>query len=108
MVHECNPVRLAVSAEAGNRKDSVYDTTFSSTDDQWDANVKTVRGVMTDAERERLVERITDVVVEVYARGREEFRPHIWVVLEEVEPNQWGAGGKTVDLEGARRLTGHG
>jgi 4-oxalocrotonate tautomerase len=69
-------------------------------------NVKAVRGVMTDAERERLVERITDVMVEVFARGREEFRPNIWVVVEEVEPGQWGSGGKTVDVGAVRRLTG--
>jgi len=40
---------------------------------------------MTDAERQRLVKRITDVVVE-------EFRPGIWVVVEEVEPGQWACG----------------
>jgi 4-oxalocrotonate tautomerase family enzyme len=71
-------------------------------------NVKAVRGVMTDAERERLIERITDVVVEVFARGREEFRPNVWVVVEEVEASHWGSGGKAVDREVARRLTGHG
>ncbi len=71
-------------------------------------NVKVVRGVMTDAERGRLIERITDAVVEVFARGHEELRPHIWVVVEEVEPGQWGAGGKTVDLEAVQRLTGRG
>ena len=69
-------------------------------------NVKAVRGVMTDAERERLIERITDVVVEVFARGREELRPGIWVVVEEVEPGQWGSGGRPVDLDAVRRLTG--
>jgi 4-oxalocrotonate tautomerase len=69
-------------------------------------NVKAVRGVMSITERERLIERITDVVVEVFARGREEFRPNIWVVIEEVEPGQWGSGGTTVDLAAVRRLTG--
>jgi 4-oxalocrotonate tautomerase family enzyme len=69
-------------------------------------NVKAVSGVMTDVERQRLVERITDVVVEVFARGREEFRPNIWVIVEEIEPGQWGSGGVTVDLAEVRRLTG--
>jgi 4-oxalocrotonate tautomerase len=69
-------------------------------------NVKAVRGVMTEAERARLIERITDVVVEVFARGREEVRPHIWVVVEEVEPGQWGSGGTAVDVDAVRRLTG--
>ena len=71
-------------------------------------NVKAVRGVMTEAERTRLIERITDVVVEVFARGREGFRPNVWVVVEEVEPAQWGSGGQTVDLAEVRRLTGRG
>ena len=71
-------------------------------------NVKAVRGVMTDVERARLIERITDAVVEVFARGHEEFRPNVWVVVEEVEPGQWGSGGKTVDVAAVRRLTGRG
>ncbi|HUX87524.1 MAG TPA: tautomerase family protein [Chloroflexota bacterium] len=69
-------------------------------------NVKAVRGVMTERERERLIERITDVVVEVFAQGNEEFRPNVWVVVEEVEPGQWGSGGKTVDVAAVRRVTG--
>ena len=69
-------------------------------------NVKAVRGVMSDQERTRLIERLTDVMVEVFARGNEELRPHIWVVVEEVEAEQWGAGGVTVDLAAVRRSTG--
>jgi 4-oxalocrotonate tautomerase len=69
-------------------------------------NVKAVRGVMTATERERLIERITDVVVEVFARGHEDFRPNVWVVVEEVAPEQWGAGGTPVDLAAVRRSTG--
>jgi 4-oxalocrotonate tautomerase len=69
-------------------------------------NVKAVRGVMSDEERRRLIARLTDVMVEVFARGNEELRPHVWVVVDEVEPGQWGAGGETVDLAAVRRATG--
>ena len=69
-------------------------------------HARVVRGVMTDAERTRLVERLTDAVVEVFAQGREEFRPSVWVVVDEVEADHWGVGGVPVELETARRNTG--
>jgi phenylpyruvate tautomerase PptA (4-oxalocrotonate tautomerase family) len=65
-------------------------------------NVKAVRGVMTDAERERLVERLTDVVVELFARGWEQFRPNIWVVVEEASTS----GGRRLPTDLPARRTG--
>jgi 4-oxalocrotonate tautomerase len=69
-------------------------------------HARVVRGVMTDDERRRLIERLTDAVVEVFAQGREAFRPNVWVVVEEVEADHWGVGGAPVDLATARRNTG--
>jgi len=69
-------------------------------------NARVARGVMSEQERTRLIERLTDVVVEVFARGNESFRPNVWVVVDEVEPGQWGVGGETVDLATVRRNTG--
>lgn len=69
-------------------------------------NAKIVKGVLSTEERSQLITRLTDVVVDVFARGNEELRPAIWVVVDEVEPDQWAVGGGTVDLATVRRLTG--
>ncbi|MBI2940230.1 MAG: 4-oxalocrotonate tautomerase family protein [Chloroflexi bacterium] len=69
---------------------------------------KVVKGVMLSEEKQRLAERLTDAVVEVFARGNESFRPNIWVVVEEVDAFDWTVGGVPVDLATARKLTGRG
>ena len=71
-------------------------------------NARVVQGVMSPAEKQRLAERLTDVVVEVFARGNESFRPNIWVVIDEVEASNWNAGGQPVELAAALRATGRG
>lgn len=71
-------------------------------------NAKVVKGVMTPAEKQHLAERLTDAVVEVFARGNESFRPNIWVVIDEVEASDWIAGGQPVQLAVALKATGRG
>jgi 4-oxalocrotonate tautomerase len=39
----------------------------------------------------RLIERLTDAVVEVYGEAT---REQTWIVLQEVEPSRWGIGGR--------------
>ena len=69
-------------------------------------SAKVVKGVMSPEEKRRLAERLTDAVVEVFARGNESFRPNVWVVVEEVDAPDWSVGGKPVDLATARKSTG--
>jgi 4-oxalocrotonate tautomerase len=46
----------------------------------------------TDGEKARaLIERLTDAVAETYG---EELREETWVILEGVQPERWGFGGK--------------
>jgi 4-oxalocrotonate tautomerase len=71
-------------------------------------NVKVVRGVMSASEKQQLIQRLADVVVEVFARDDESFRPNVWVVLDEVEGEHWGVGGQPVDPAAVRKLTGRG
>ncbi len=71
-------------------------------------NAKVVKGVMSPEEKRRLAERLTDAVVEVFARGNEAFRPNIWVVVEEVEAPDWSVGGAPCALETVLKATGRG
>lgn len=71
-------------------------------------SAKVVKGVMSPIEKQRLAERLTDAVVEVFARGNESFRPNVWVVVEEVEASDWMAGGQPVELAAALKATGRG
>ncbi len=71
-------------------------------------NAKVVKGVMSPQEKSQLAKRLTDAVVEVFAKGNESFRPNIWVVIDEVEAEDWSVGGVPVDLATARKNTGRG
>lgn len=71
-------------------------------------NAKVVKGVMSPVEKQRLAERLTDAVVEVFARGNESFRPNVWVVIDEVEAPDWVVGGQPVQLAAALKATGRG
>ena len=57
------------------------------------AIVRVVEGVLDDEGRRRVIERVTDVLVEVEGAGNEAFRPYVWVIVEEVASGQWGVGG---------------
>jgi 4-oxalocrotonate tautomerase len=46
----------------------------------------------TDEQRRRLIEGVTDVLVDVLG-GR---RDGVWVVLDEVPLDRWGIGGRTI------------
>ena len=71
-------------------------------------SVKAVKGLMSDDEKSRMISKITDVVVEIAGNGSEDFRPGVWVVVEEIEASLWGAGGVPVDLMATRKITGRG
>ena len=53
-------------------------------------DVKLYEGRLDPESTRRLIERLTDVVVEVYG---EAIRDQTWVVLQEIPPERWGIGG---------------
>ncbi|MCK1391025.1 tautomerase family protein [Bradyrhizobium sp. 1] len=55
--------------------------------------ISTVRGILDAAQKKTLLERVTDLVVEVEGHGSPEFRKNIWVRIEEQEPSHWSLGG---------------
>ena len=63
--------------------------------------VKVVEGVFTASQKQAIVERLTDVVVEV---GGENLRRLTWCVVEEVAGGGWAIGGHIVTADDIRAL----
>ena len=55
--------------------------------------ISTVRGILDVAQKKRLLERVTDLLVEVEGQGNADFRRNIWVRIEEQDPSHWSLGG---------------
>lgn len=61
--------------------------------------VSTVRGILDAAQKKNLLERITDLMVEVEGQGSPDFRRNVWVRIEEQEPSHWSLGGMQLTNE---------
>jgi 4-oxalocrotonate tautomerase len=55
--------------------------------------ISTVRGILDATQKKTLLERVTDLLVEVEGQGNPEFRRNVWVRIEEQEPSHWSLGG---------------
>ncbi|UPK32081.1 tautomerase family protein [Bradyrhizobium sp. 186] len=55
--------------------------------------ISTVRGILDAAQKKTLLERVTDLMVEVEGQGNPDFRRNVWVRIEEQEPAHWSLGG---------------
>ena len=58
--------------------------------------VKLIEGVFDEEEKQQMIEKVTDAMVEVEGEG---MRDVTWVVLEEVKSGDWGIGGKGARAE---------
>ncbi|QOZ69688.1 tautomerase family protein [Bradyrhizobium arachidis] len=61
--------------------------------------ISTVRGILDAAQKKALLERITDLMVEVEGQGSPDFRRNVWVRIEEQEPAHWSLGGTPLTSE---------
>jgi 4-oxalocrotonate tautomerase len=52
--------------------------------------VKVLAGVFTTSQKQDIIERLTDALVEVQG---ENLRQHTWCVIDEVASGGWGVGG---------------
>ena len=55
--------------------------------------ISTVRGILDTAQKQALLTRVTDLMVEVEGQGNPDFRKTVWVKIEEGEPASWSLGG---------------
>ena len=64
-------------------------------------NVKLIEGVFDDHQKQEIIEKLTDAMVEVEG---ENMRPVTWVVVGEVKSGDWGIGGQAMTTEAVHAL----
>ncbi len=64
-------------------------------------NVKVIEGVFTADQKQDMVRRLTDTMVEIEG---EAMRPVTWVVVEEVASGDWGIGGTPMHTADVKAL----
>ncbi len=68
-------------------------------------NVKVIEGVFTDNQKQDMVSKLTDVMVEIEG---ENLRGVTWVVVEEVKSGDWGIGGSPLTTGAVKELAAQG
>lgn len=69
-------------------------------------SISTVRGALDADQKQELLRKIADVLVEIEGRGREDFRRMVWVRVEEHEPEHWSIGGLVASREHVAKMFG--
>ncbi|MGB3209756.1 MAG: 4-oxalocrotonate tautomerase family protein [Desulforhopalus sp.] len=64
-------------------------------------NVKVIEGVFSKAQKEEMVQKLTDTMVSIEG---ENMRQVTWVIIEEVKSGNWGIGGKALTTETVKSL----
>jgi 4-oxalocrotonate tautomerase len=64
-------------------------------------NVKVIEGVFTSDQKQDMVRRLTDAMVEIEG---ENMRPVTWVVVEEVKSGDWGIAGTPMHTADVKAL----
>jgi 4-oxalocrotonate tautomerase len=70
-------------------------------------NIRVPEGSLSQEKKERMIELVTDAVVEAEGYG-DAVRPITWVIIDEVKDGSWGAAGNAVRLEDLAKLVGQG
>lgn len=59
-------------------------------------NVKVLAGVFSDAQKQSMIDGITDTIVRI---GGDGIRPNVQVLVEDIQSGMWGIGGKKLTIE---------
>ncbi len=70
-------------------------------------NVCVVEGVLDKEERQRLIEGITDLVVEIEGKNNPDFKQYCWVIVDEIESGMLGVGGEGLTTEAVEQTQGN-
>lgn len=54
--------------------------------------LQTVKGLLSPEQKRYLIEKFSELLVEVEGGGNSEFRKMVWVKIEEQEPENWALG----------------
>jgi 4-oxalocrotonate tautomerase len=63
--------------------------------------VKVIQGVFTTPQKQEIIERLTDAMVEIEG---ERMRRSIWCLVEEVASGDWGVGGQSLTGDDVKAL----
>ena len=63
--------------------------------------VKLIKGVYTACQKQEMIERLTDAMLEIDGEGIGE---HTWCVIEEVASGDWGIAGHTLTTDDVKAL----
>lgn len=66
-------------------------------------NIRVPEGSLSQEKKDRMIELVTDAVVEAEGVG-DAVRPITWVIIDEVKDGSWGAAGRAVRLEDLKKL----
>jgi 4-oxalocrotonate tautomerase len=66
-------------------------------------HVQIAEGLFTAQQKQDIVERLTDVMVDIEGEG---MRRLIWCVIDEIPSGQWGVGGEILTVDEVRALAG--
>jgi 4-oxalocrotonate tautomerase len=70
-------------------------------------NIRVPEGSLSQEKKERMIELVTDAVVEAEGMG-DVVKPITWVIIDEVKDGSWGAAGNAVRLKDLAKLVGGG
>ena len=63
--------------------------------------IKGVAEYLTKDQKRELIKNVTEAVLSVEGEG---LRPVTWVIIEDVEENEWGVGGSPVNADMLRKM----
>lgn len=66
-------------------------------------HVRVVTGVLDDSEKQRLIEGITDLVVEVEGKGDRDFARFCWVIVDAIDSGMLGVAGEGQTTEDVKQ-----
>jgi 4-oxalocrotonate tautomerase len=55
-------------------------------------NLRTTKGMLSSDQKRYLMDKFTDLLIEVEGGGNPQFRKMVWIMIEENEPQHWQLG----------------
>ena len=55
-------------------------------------HLHTVKGLLSPEQKRTLMDRFIELLIEIEGGGNPDFRKHVWIRIEEDEPEQWQIG----------------
>lgn len=65
------------------------------------ANIKVIEGVFNDAEKQQMIEKVTEALIAVEG---ESLRDKTVVIVEETKSGDWGVGGRPLTTQQVKQL----